>query len=218
MSNIIISTKRDDNLSNFVHTSTDLKKLKMNELRDIIKKYGINEVHERRLLKLDLIFGIIKHEELSAGGKQTELNLNVNGFSKSYFIETKNNLIQIKKHKVKKYGVKTVDNLEFYYIFNYLFIDWESEGQKLIIENENENDKTRFIITDCICKDRLSLFDDMRRCHKAICFIESLNLFLKVKSLLPLFDNNNDIVINICNVYFKISLRNVSNIRCKLQL
>lgn len=215
MDYIIISTKRDNNPANFVHNYNDLNKLKMKRIRDIIKKYGIAEIHEERLFKKDLIYGIIQHEGMSVGCKQTELNLNVDGFSKSYFIETKNNLI--KKHKVKKYGVKTVDNLELYYIYNYLFLDWKPLTEELIVESENKNDKTRFIITDCICKDRLSLFNDMRRCHKAICFIESLNLFLKIKYLLPSFDNNNDIVTNMCNVYFNISLRNVSNIRCKLQ-
>jgi hypothetical protein len=215
MNTLIISTKRDHDSINFGKNWDELKKLKMNQIQDLIKKYGITEIHDRKILKENLIYGIVIYQKMSQGGKQTKIELNIDGFSKTYFIETKNNLVLVRKAKIKKMDIKNSNNIELYIIYNYLFDGYKSHTKEFYVEKEN--DKTRFRTSDCICKDRSTLFDDMELCHKAMCFIESLHFYFKIRHLLCLFDNNNDIIKNICFVYFERTLRNVSDIRCHFQ-
>jgi hypothetical protein len=44
-------------------------------------------------------------------------------------------------------------------------------------------------------------------------FIESRNFYFKVKNLLDSFNGINDIIRNICFVYFERTLNNISNIK-----
>lgn len=216
MNTLIISTERDHNSINFGKSWKELDKLKMNHIHDIIKQYGITETHGRKILKSDLIYGIVLYQKILLGGKQTKIELNIDGACKEFFIETKNNLFLVKKAKIKKMDIKKTDYLELYIIYNDLFDTVTSHTKEFRVEKENC--KTRFRTTDCICKDRLKLFDDMELCHKAICFIESLYFYLKIRYLLTLFDNNDDIIKNICFIYFERTLRNVSDIRCNFQI
>ena len=70
--------------------------LKINQINEIIKKYCITEKHEHELSKMNLINGIVLHEKMMFGGKQTKLEINIDNKIKSYYIETKNNMILVK--------------------------------------------------------------------------------------------------------------------------
>ena len=114
MSNlIIISTKRDyDAKINGLTRVIKLNRLKITEITEIIKQYGITETHKHELSKMDLIKGIVLYEKMSLGGKQTKLEINIYNKIKTYFIETKNNLILVKK--INK------NNIYLYNVYNYL--------------------------------------------------------------------------------------------------
>lgn len=214
MTELIISTKRDHDLNFNKRRKIELNKLKMDQIHNLIKKYGITEIHERKILKAKLIDGIILYEKMSLGGKQTQLEINIDGEIKSYFVETNNNLILVKKMNTKNMGIINTDDTEIYDIYNYLFEP--SISHKQIYRVDNKNEKTRFRFNDCICKNKSSILEDVEICHKAICFIDSFYFYLKIKYLSGAFNEINDIIRNICFIYFDRTLQNVSNIRCKL--
>src|SRR5436190_1513459 len=101
-----------------------------------------------------------------------------------------------------------------YYIHNYFF----SKGLSNTEAFYKEDGKTQFGWEGYMCQDNLSLSKDIKRCHKAIIFIESLYFYIKVKYLLSEFNGVNDIIKNICFIYFERSFPKVANIRCKLQI
>src|SRR5436190_11161931 len=94
MSCIVISNKRDCD-HNSHKRKIYLKKLKLNEIHDIIKQYDITEKHELKPYKETLIDGIILYEKMLLGGKQTELIINIDNQNKSFFIHTQNKLVLV---------------------------------------------------------------------------------------------------------------------------
>jgi hypothetical protein len=77
--------------------------------------------------------------------------------------------------------------------------------------------KGRFSHDNRILQKDTNLYNDMKLCRESILFIEFLNLYLKVKYLLCLFDGINDIIRNICYVYFENTISNISDLKYKLQ-
>lgn len=211
MDDIIISNKRDhDSQVDKKNRIKELKELKIDDLKEIIEKYKITKIYEWNPTRTALIDGIILYEKISLGGKQTELKINIDNKIQSYFIKTSHNLILVKK-------IKNInDNIDTYGVYRYPFTQNILSTRTILIKKKN-NDKTQFRFKDCPCKNLQSLINDLEMCHKAINFIESLYFFLKIRYLLCLFNNNNDIIRNICFIYFERILQNVSNIRCKLQ-
>jgi len=105
---IIISETRDyDGLIKTDKRLTELKKLKFNDLDKIVQRYDIKKyhlTHTGNLTKEYLINGIISHEKMLLGKKQTEMIID----NKSYFIETTTKFILVTK--------RNIDNKEIYNI------------------------------------------------------------------------------------------------------
>lgn len=241
MDEIIISAKRDHSFDERKR-ERELNKLKLLELQEVMEQYGFLEVYELKLTRAILIYTIILYEKMLLGGKQTEIKVYLDNDFKSYFVETKSNLIMVIKSRI-------IDDLQMYYINNDIFkqekIDKDCKkyiGYTLkelrtgrIIKDINtiingfikpddmtyhminENNDIPYGFSGCNCGDNTSLVKDIDSCCKAMVFIESLHFFLEVKRLLHLFDNNHDIIRNICLIYFDRTLKNISAIRCKLQ-
>ena len=208
---IVISETRDHDCQ--VRTKkrlTELKKLKIYEVEKIIENYGIikwNVNPGENVTKEHLISGIILHEKMSLGNKQTQLIINIDNQNKSYFIETANKFILVTK--------KNIDNREIYNIRNNL----RSKNSYSEIFYTQKDGKGQFGWKGFMKADSLSLVKDIKICRKAIIFIESYHFYLKVKCLLHVFNVNgiDDIIRNICFVYFERTLSNVSDIRCRLE-
>ena len=130
--------------------------------------------------------------------------MNINNEKKGYFIETKNNFAIVTR--------KNINNIQIYDVQKGLF-DFNTYTKFCYKE---ENGKDRFGWEGYLGEDNLNLSKDIKRCHKAMTFIESLYFYYKVKYLTFLFNEINDIIRNICLVYFERTLLNIYNIRCKL--
>ena len=201
---IIISKTRDHDCP--IRTKKrliELNKLNVNELDKIVQQCGIKKYNLKlgNITKKDLINGIILHEKMLLGDKQTELTIKIDNQNKSYFIKTINKFILVTK--------KNIDYKEFYNIkYNLCCINSSTE----ILYDDG-----RFSCKEHILQNLTNLYNDMNICRKAIIFIESYYFYLKVKYLLDKFIGINDIVLNICFVYFKRSLKNISDVNCKFE-
>lgn len=182
---------------------TELKKLNFKELEKIIEKYGIIRYRMiyGTLTKEILIQGIISHEQILLGNKQTKIIINIDNQNKSYFIETISKFLSVTK--------TTIENEEFYNIKNNLC--------SAISEYKILYEKGRFSFNNHILQKHTNLYNDMKLCRKAMLFIESLHFYFKVKYLSYLFDGINDIITNICFIYFERTITNISNLKCILQ-
>ena len=181
----------------------ELKKLKFDELEKIVQRHDIKKYHLTHtgiLTREYLINGIISHENMLLGKKQTEIIID----SKSYFIETISKFILITK--------KNADNKEIYNIKNNLCSPTSST-------EISYSEKTLFSFCNHILQKSTNWYDDMKICRKAILFIESYHLYLKIKLLLYVFNENeiNDIIRNICLIYFERTLLGVYNVRCRFE-
>lgn len=200
---IIISRKKSNDCP--IRTQkrlTELKKLNFKELEKIIDGYGIitHRLVRGIITKEILIKGIISHEILLEN-KLTEIIINIDNQNKSYFIKTIRNFVSVTK--------RYLDDNEIY-IINFNLCSAHSSMEILY-------NKGRFSYDNHILNKHANLYNDMELCRKATLFIESLNFYLKVKYLLYAFDGINDIIINICFVYFERTLSNISNIKYILQ-
>ena len=212
---IIISRTRDHDCPNQTKKRlTELKKLKSYEIDKIIYKYSISKWNMvanfgPSLTGDDYINGIILHEKMLLGGKQTEILINIGNQTKSYFIKTISKFISVTKGNMPHF-----DRKEFYDI---KFDLCSSDSRARVFCEENE----RFSCQKHILQINTNFYKDVEVCHRAIIFIESFYFYLKVKYLLDLFDGVFDIIRNICFVYFeKAPLNvssNVSNLRCKFE-
>ena len=213
MNNIIITENKYHGFKiNRSKRLRELNKLKVKELCDLVEHYNIKETYEGKILKSDYINGIILYEEMLLGYKQTEIKIYVDGKHKSYFVETKNNLIMVTKLICK-------GDIQIYNINNNPLVQRPFSriiGAKTYYA-EKVNGKIPFGWYGFLPKDILSLSNDIEICSKVIFFLESWYFYLKAKYLLCLFDGINDIIRNICFIYIERTLGNLFNIRCKLQ-
>ena len=218
MTHIMIS-RRADNQSKIDERikSIELNKLKMNELRNIIQQYGITETQERKVRKADLINGIISYERTFMKGKQTSISMIIDKRLKEYFVETVNNLLCVSKVDKEEYITQNLHE-ERYFINNRFFSQIITLNHKTFYEAKINGKRIigKIDEEEELYKDELFLLNDIKICRKVIFYIESLHFYLKVKYLLRVFDNNNDIIRNICLVYFERTLCNVSDLRCKI--
>lgn len=206
---IVISQTRDHDCE--IRTKkrlTELKKLSFNELEIIIDQYYIKRYNLKQgnLVKEDLINGIILHEKMLLGNKQTEMIINIDNKAKSYFIETANKFVLVTK--------KNLNNREIYNVKNNLC----STIMYTEILCEKKEWKAKFLGKTLTKADNLSILKDIKVCRKAIMFVESFHFYLKVRCLLHVFDTNgiDDIIRNICFVYFERTLSDITEIRCRL--
>lgn len=177
----------------------ELKKLNFKELEKIIERYNIitHRLIYGTLTRELLIKGIISHEILLEN-KQTEIIINIDNQNKSYFIKTISNFVSVtKRHLAEIYNIN----------FNLCSASLSME----ILYN-----KGRFSHDNHILQKDTNLYNDIKLCREVMIFIESLNFYIKVKYLLYAFDGINDIINNICFVYFENTISNISDLKYKL--
>lgn len=184
---------------------TQLKKLKVADINNIISEYNIKLRNINSGVKANkdvLINSIILHEKMLLFGRQTEITYN----NKSYWIQTKNNLISIKKetsiandiYNVSVNLCSDIPNMEVLF----------DKIKKQLTFKGNKNNLEIY----------LSILNDVKLCRKALVFMESLDFCFKIYLYMSIYDENgiNDIKRNICLVYLEKTLRGCKNIRCKL--
>lgn len=180
---------------------TELNQLNFKELEQIVVRCGIQRyrlnIGGGLLTKDHLINGIILYENIYSGNKPTEIIINIDNQNKSYFINTISKFVEITK--------KTIENKEIYNIKNN--ITYPSSSTEISYENQ------RFSFHNHILQKHTNLYNDIKLCREAMLFIESRNFYFKVKNLLDSFKGINDIIRNICFVYFERTLNNISNIK-----
>lgn len=199
---IISRTKNHDCSIRTQKRLIELKKLNFKELEKIIDGYGIitHRLFQGILTKELLTKGIISHEIL-LGNKQTEIIINIDNQNKSYFIKTISKYISVTKINI--------NNKETYMIINNLCSP--NSYTEILYENG------KFSFDNHILQKHTNLYNDIKLCRETMLFIESRHFYFKVKYLLYAFNGINDIIKNICFVYFERTLSNISDIKYILQ-
>ena len=165
----------------------ELNKLEIDDINEILEKYGFIKIHDWSSHKSTLIDGIITYEKMSLGGKQTEIKVKIDNKIKSYFLKTKSGLLLVKKVNIinlknntknnvgdnVKSNVKNnvEDNVNTYGVYECPYKSNILSTFTFGFKKQNMNDKTCFRFRNCSCKSLQKLLDDLEICHKAIQFI-----------------------------------------------
>jgi len=204
---IIISEKRDyDNQVWNDKRLIQLTALKVEELNRLLEIYGIikwNINNRKDSTKENLINAILLYETMSLGGKQTQIMISIDDTYKTYYVQTICNFILVTKRHIGYEEIYTIKN----------------NLSSLNANSEIIYDKGRFHMKSLNSENVINIYNDIKACRKAILFIESYHFYLKVLYLKYVFNEYeiNDIIRNICFVYFERTLVGTLNIKCKLE-